>query len=265
LNNRIVRQWFLGAIVACAVAAFGAAPVRADQQVVRIGTEADYAPFEYKDANGKLQGFEIDLGNAMCTYAKLKCEYVNMAFDSMIAALQANKIDAVLSQMSITAAREKVVDFTKPLTITPARFIAKKGSGITDDPATFKGKTVAVQSGTTGEVYFNLKLKGIAEVKSYTGQDQAYADLTAGRVDAALADETIGFDWLKKAGTAAGFAFAGPELNNEEIFGKGAGIALRKGDPLRATLNAAFDAVVKDGTYKKINDEYFPFSILPKK
>jgi lysine/arginine/ornithine transport system substrate-binding protein len=265
LNNRIVRQVFLGAVAACTLAVFGAAPVRADQATVTIGTEADYAPFEYKDANGKLQGFEIELGNALCARAKLKCTYVNMAFDSMIAALQSKKIDAVLSQMSITPAREKVVDFTKPITITPARFIAKKGSGITEDPATLKGKTIAVQSGTTEENYYNTKLKGIAQVKVYTGQDEAYQDLSAGRVDAALADETIGFDWLKKTGKAAGFDFAGKELNDEAIFGKGAGIAIRKGDPLRLKLNAAFDAAVKDGTYKKINDEYFPFSILPAK
>lgn len=265
MNNKILRKWFVGALAACTVAAFGAAPVLADQQVVRIGTEADYAPFEYKDAGGKLQGFEIELGNKLCATAKLKCEYVNMSFDSMIAALKSKKIDAVLSQMSITPAREKVVDFTVPITITPARFIAKTGSGITDDPATLKGKTIAVQSGTTEETYYNLKLKGIAQVKTYTGQDEAYQDLLAGRVDAALADETIGFDWLKKAGKAAGFDYAGKELNDETIFGKGAGIAVRKGDPLRVKLNAAFAAAVKDGTYKKINDEYFPFSILPKK
>ncbi len=268
LKNPILRKCFTGALVAFvafAAAAVTPLPARADQQVVRFGTEPDYAPFEYKDANGQLRGFEIELGTKMCARAKLKCEFVNLSFDSMIAALQSKKIDAVLSQMSITPLREKVVDFTKPLTITPARFIAKKGSGISDDPATLKGKTIGVQSGTTAENYFNLKLKSIAQSKAYVGVDEAYQDLLSGRVDAVLADETINYDWLNKQGKAAGFDFAGKELNDQAIFGKGAGIALRKGDPLRLTLNAAFDAVVKDGTYKKINAEYFPFSILPTK
>jgi lysine/arginine/ornithine transport system substrate-binding protein len=265
LNNRIVRGWFAGALVALAFAFGTTAPARADQQVVRIGTEADYAPFEYKDAGGQLRGFEIELGTAMCAHAKLKCEWVNLSFDSMIAALQSKKIDAVLSQMSITPQREKVVDFTVPLTIAPARFIAKKGSGISDDPATLKGKTIGVQSGTTEESYYNQKLKGIAAVKVYQGQDEAYQDLMSGRIDAALADETIEYDWLQKQGKKAGFDYAGKELNDPAIFGKGTGIAVRKGDALRGTLNASFAAVVKDGTYKKINAQYFPFSILPPK
>jgi lysine-arginine-ornithine-binding protein len=265
MNDRIVKTWFAAALLALAAPFCTAAAVRADQPVVRIGTEADYAPFEYKDASGKLQGFEIQLGDAMCAKAHLKCEWVNLSFDSMIAALQSKKIDAVMSQMSITPAREKVVDFTDALTITPARFIAKKGSGISDDSATLKGKTIGVQSGTTEETYYNQKLKGIAEVKVYEGQDQSYQDLLAGRIDASLQDETIGYDWLKKQGTAAGFAYAGKELNDPNIFGKGSGMAVRKGDALRQELNGAFAIVVKDGTYKKINSEYFPFSILPAK
>ena len=263
MKDRIVKTWLAAALLALAAPFCTTGAARADQTTVRIGTEADYAPFEYKDASGKLQGFEIELGTAMCAKAHLQCQWVNLAFDSMIAALQTKKIDAVLSQMSITPAREKVVDFTDAITITPARFIAKKGSGISDDPATLKGKTIGVQSGTTEESYYNQKLKGIAEVKIYEGQDQSYQDLLAGRIDASLQDETIGYDWLKKQGKAAGFDYAGKELTDPAIFGKGAGIAVRKGDALRKVLNAAFAALVKDGTYKKINAEYFPFSILP--
>ncbi len=187
-----MKHWLFGALAAVGIAAaaqVNAAPTQGD--VVRIATEADYAPFEYKDANGTLKGFEIELGDAMCAAEHLKCEWVNMDFDSMIAALNAHKIDAVLSQMSITPERETKVAFTNPITLAPARFVAPVGSKITDDPATLKGKTLGVQSGTTHEAYARQKLAGIADIKVYQSQDEAFQDLKAGRIDATLADSTI--------------------------------------------------------------------------
>ncbi len=244
-----------------AVALTGAA--YAQEKSVKIGTEAAYAPFEYKDDKGELKGYEIELGNALCAAAKLKCEWVNADFDSLIPALNAHKIDAILSQMSITADRKKAVDFTNQVTVAPARFVAKSGSGITDDPASLKGKTIAVQSGTTHEKYVNEKLKGIATPKVYQGQDEAFLDVENGRADATLADATIEYDWIEKTGKAKGFDYAGKPLFDQEIFGDGTGIAVRKGDTaLLDSFNKALVAVTKDSTFKKINDKYFPFDIV---
>ena len=238
-------------------------PALAQDKVVKIGTEAAYAPFEYKDDSGTLKGYEIQLGDALCAAAKLKCEWVNADFDSLIPALQAHKIDAILSQMSITPEREKAVAFTNQVTVAPARFIAKDGSGITDDPASLKGKTVAVQSGTTHERYLEEKLKGVVTPKVYQTQDEAFLDVENGRADATLADATIEYDWLEKTGKAKGFAYAGKPLFDPEIFGDGTGIAIRKDD---AALKTAFDGALKtvgeSGDFKKINDQYFPFSII---
>lgn len=256
-----MRKWIVSLV---ALAGFATAAHAADK-VVRIGTEADYAPFEYKDADGKLQGFEIELGDKMCAIAKLKCEWVNMDFDAMIPALEANKIDAVLSQMSITDERKKSVDFTDVVTIAPASFVAKKGSGITDDPATLKGKTIGVQSGTTHETYLNQKLKDVVNVKVYQGQDEAYLDLQAGRIDATLADKTVEWDWLQKTGQKDGFDYAGKTLNDLAIYGVGTGIAVRKGDAeLRNAFNKALAETLKDGFYKTVNAKYFPFPIAGK-
>ncbi|HTR15524.1 MAG TPA: lysine/arginine/ornithine ABC transporter substrate-binding protein [Acetobacteraceae bacterium] len=255
-----MKYWLVGTVAAFSLIAIA----HAQDATVKIGTEADYAPFEYKDATGQLKGFEIELGNALCARAKLQCEYVNMDFDGLIPALGAHKIDAALSQMSITPERAKSVLFTSPVTSVEGRFIAPKGSGLSDDPATLKGKTIGVQSGTTHETYANQKLKGIAEIKVYQGQDQAFADLQAGRIDATLCDETIGYDWLQKAGKD-GYEFIGKPLTDKAIFGDGTGIALRKEDTaLAAKLNDALASLIKDGTYQKLNAEYFPFSIAPK-
>ena len=162
MKTPVLNSLTLGLLATLALT--GAA--RAQEKTVRIGTEAAYAPFEYKDDKGELKGYEIQLGNALCAAAKMKCEWVNADFDSLIPALNAHKIDAILSQMSITDDRKKAVDFTNQVTIAPARLVAKDGSGITDDPATLKGKTIAVQSGTTHEKYVTEKLAGIAVPRS---------------------------------------------------------------------------------------------------
>ena len=260
-----MKHWLFGLLAAAGIAAAAQVhPAFAQGDVVRIATEADYAPFEYKDASGKLKGFEIELGDAMCAAAHLKCEWVNMDFDSMIAALGAHKIDAVLSQMSITPAREEKVAFTNGITLAPARFVAPKGSNITDDPATLKGKVLGVQSGTTHETYARQKLGGIVDIKVYQGQDEAFQDLKAGRIDATLADSTIEYDWLQKDGKGD-FQYVGKALDDPTIFGTGTGIAVRKDDTkLLSELNAALAEVKTDGTFQKINAEYFPFNIEAK-
>lgn len=90
----------------------------------------------------------------------------------------------------------------------------------------------------------------------YDTQENAYLDLTSGRVDALLADKYVNYDWLK-SDAGKNYEFKGePVVDSDKI-----GIAVRKGDPLREKLNAALKEIIADGTYKKINDKYFPFSI----
>ena len=75
-----------------------------------------------------LQGFDIDLGNALCAQLKAKCVWVENAFDGLIPALQARKFDAIDSAMNINAKRSEQIDFTQPLYRTPAQLVARTGS-----------------------------------------------------------------------------------------------------------------------------------------
>lgn len=252
------------AIAACALMAFGAHA----EKVIKIGTLSDYAPFEYKDATGKLMGMEIEIGHAMCKSMKAKCEYVTMDFDALIPALKAKKIDAVMAQMSITDQRKRAVDFTNLFTLAPVQYVTKTGSSITEAPATLKGKIVGVQSGSTHEIYLTTRLpksKSGIEMKAYQTMDQIWLDLESGRVNAALADTTVAYDWLEKVGKSKGFGFAGQPVIDVGIFGEGTGIAVRKGDPLKNEFNQAISAVLKDGTFAAENKKVFPFSIAPTK
>ena len=256
-----LRLLAVAATLATAVG-FGTAPASAEEKVVRIGTEGAYPPFNEVDADGNLKGFDIDIAKALCEKMAVKCEFIAQDWDGIIPALKAKKYDAIVASMSITEDRKKEVDFTDKYYNTPSQFIAAKGTDVGQaTPADFKGKTLGAQSST---IQANM-LEGMykeSTVKLYGTVDELYADLSAGRVDAAFVDKLVSAEWL---GTDAGkgFDFVGPAMMEPtEYLGDGVGIAVRKGDDeLRLALNKAIAEILADGTYKAINDKYFPFSI----
>ncbi len=233
----------------------------AEMKKVRIGTEGAYPPFNSYDADKNLVGFDIDIAKAICEKMKADCTFVAQDWDGIIPALLANKYDAIIASMSITAEREKKVAFTNKYYNTPARFVAQKGSGITDtSPDALKGKVIGAQSSTTHSSYLEDIYKG-AEIKLYGTQDEANLDLASGRTDLVLADSIVLLEWMKTKDGAC-CEYVGKDVTSEKHFGKGAGIALRKEDTeLKAAMNKALAEIVADGTYEKINKKYFPFSI----
>jgi len=264
-----------------AVAAFGlmAGTASAEMKKVRIGTEGAYAPFNYIDSAGELQGFDVDIAKALCAAAKFDCEFVVQDWDGIIPGLLAEKYDAIVASMSITAERKEVVDFTTKYYLTPAKFIAKADSGLKilasgDEAGTvsdvkavtfnsdLKGKVVGVQSATTHENFLRDNLADMVEIRAYNTQEQANLDLVSGRVDLVLADSVVLDEGFLKTPEGKGFAFVGPGIVDPKWFGNGAGIAVRKTDgELRESLNDAIAQIRADGTYKKINDKYFDFDV----
>src|ERR1700741_1756651 len=127
------KNWNKLATLAFCAAAMtaGAAGVAhaADIKEIRFGVEASYAPFESKSPAGELQGFDIDVGNAVCAKLKARCVWVENSFDGLIPALEARKFNAINSDMTITDQRRQAIDFTDPIYTIPNQMIAKKGSG----------------------------------------------------------------------------------------------------------------------------------------
>jgi lysine/arginine/ornithine transport system substrate-binding protein len=237
------------------------AAMPARSETLRIGTEGAYPPFEYRDASGTLKGFDVDVGNALCARMQATCVWLPQDFDGLIPALKAGKVDLVISSLSMTPERAKAIDFTRSYYTSPSQYAALKSSGITDDPATLKGKVVGVQSGTIHEAYME-KMPDI-QSKAYNTVQEAELDLEAGRIDALLADKLIIYDWLAKAGTAKGFDFVGKPLSDPLVTGQ-IGIGVRKGDDaLKQKLNAAIEQLLADPAYDRMSAVYFPFSIRP--
>ncbi len=237
-----------------------------DWKTVRFGVDPSYAPFESKAPSGELVGFDIDLGNALCAKMGAKAVWVENDFDGMIPALQARKIDGILSSLAETEKRKRQIDFTDMLFATPTRMVAKTGSTLLPTPESLKGKSVGVEQGTVQETYAKTywEPKGVTIV-SYQNQDQVYADLRSGRLDSALQDEIQAQQGFLKSPQGEGFAFAGPDVVDDEILGKGSAIGLRKSDQdLKAALNQALKAIHQDGTYQELEKKYFDFDVAPK-
>ncbi|HLA30552.1 MAG TPA: ABC transporter substrate-binding protein [Pseudomonas sp.] len=234
-----------------------------DVQEVRFGVSPDSPPFELKMADGTLGGFDIDLGNAICAKLKAECVWVENDFDGMIPALRAKKFDGVLSSMSVTEKRQKQIAFSDKLFNAPVRMVAKKGSTLLPTVESLKGKRIGVQQGTTQETYAKTywEPQGVTVV-SYQNLDLSLADLLAGRVDATLQDAVQAEIGFLKTPRGRDFAFAGPTLNDQKTLGSGTAIGLRKEDvELRQLINQALAEMHQDGTYQRLEQKYFSFSL----
>lgn len=257
---RISTRLFAAASVA-AIALF-AGSAMADGEKLVIGTDSTYPPFEYVDASGQFLGFDMDIARALCAEMKADCSIVSSDWDGIIPALQAKKFDMIVSSMSITEEREKLVDFTNKYYNTPPAIAVPKDSPI-KDLAGLDGKTIGAQTSTTHANYAEKHMPK-AELKLYPTADEYKLDIGNGRVDAVIDDIVVLTEWVKSdAGTCC--KILTPLELDPVINGRGAGIAVRKGDTaLKDKLNNAIAAIRANGTYKKIQDQYFDFDVYGK-
>ncbi len=249
--------------LACAVitAGIGLIAGTASAEKIKIGTEGAYPPFNSLTADGKLEGFDVDIAQALCDEMKVKCEFVAQDWDGIIPALQAGKFDAIIASMSITPERLKQVDFTHKYYNTPPAIAAPKDTdikGVTKED--LAGKTIGAQASTT---HFNYSTATYTDstVKPYPTAQEYQLDLENGRLDAANDDVVVIQEFLDSPEGAC-CKLIGTITPVVEIHGPGAGIAIRKGeDKLREDFNAAIKAIRANGKYKEINDKYFKFDV----
>lgn len=226
---------------------------------IRIATEGAYAPFNMKNEQGELIGFDVEIAKALCAEMKADCTIVEQDWDGMIPALMGRKFDAIIASMSITEERLQSVDFTDPYYTNVLAFVAKEGAEFKTDKASLKGKTLGAQRATIAGQYLEDNLGDVVSVKLYDTQDNAYLDMKSGRLDGLVSDKFPAYDWIE-GGDGKGFEFKG-DIQTETV--DKIGIAIRKNqDELKMKFNKAIKAIVENGTYEKINAKYFPFSIF---
>ncbi len=243
----------LAASLALAVLAAAFPSLAAEK--LRIATTGDYPPFTYVDDAGELAGFDVDIALALCAELDTECEIVLEEWERLIPELRAGSFDAIAASMSITGKRRELVSFTDRYYSNVVRFVARKGSGF--DPADAAGTTIGAARATIASDWLEANLAGTATIELYSGQQDLYGDLVAGRLDAIFGDGLGSHAWLQGP-EGAGFEFVGEGYRLDE----GIGIAVRHEDAsLLSRLNAALEAILANGTYKRINARYFPFGI----
>jgi lysine/arginine/ornithine transport system substrate-binding protein len=251
----------------CAIG-MAAAPLAAQAREITtltFGVDPTYPPFESLSPKGDFLGFDVDLGRAICKQLNVRtCRFVAQNFDGIIPALQARKFDAILSSMTVTPERAQQVAFSSEMYNEPTALIVRKGSGLVPTAASLKGKSVGVEAGTIQETYAKTYWApaGVTVV-SYQGQDQVYADLLSGRLDASLQDSVEADYGFLRTPKGAGYQIGGDVTSDPKgVLGSYIAIAVRKDDPdLLKRINWAIAQLHKTGEYKIIEAKYFNFDV----
>jgi len=255
----MLKRTFLAALMGTALTATFGNATMAQTEKLRVGVEGNYPPFSMIAPDGKLQGFDIDIANAVCAEMKVECTFVQQEFDGIIPALNAKKFDLIVASMTITEARKKSVDFSDPYYDVPSRFVAKQGAFADHSPASLKGKKIVVLRNSPRASYLAENYKD-SEVVLAGKETEVYMELAVGRADVAFGSSVVSGEAFLKKPEGKGFAQLGPAIRIGA--GSGVGIAVRKDDSALVTrINAALKAIKANGTYKKLADKYFDFDI----
>jgi arginine transport system substrate-binding protein len=226
-------------------------------QTVRVATNPAYPPFESINSNGEIEGFDIDVMNAVCRQMKVTCAITGQPWDSLIPSLQLGKFDAIISAMNITDERKKEVDFTDAYYVNTMNFLGETTKKVDISTAGLKGKVVGVLRGTTAQYFLQAEYPQV-KLKTYANQLDSFLDFTSGRIDIVLADTPVVLGWLKENNTANKYAVFGGPISDIKHVGPGYGIALKKeNSELLAAFNKALAEIKANGDYEKIMRKYF--------
>lgn len=250
---------------------------------ITIATEGAYPPWNYTNADGSLGGYEIDLINVLCARMKVECSVVAQEWNGIIPGLTVGKYDAIIASMGVTEERKAVVAFSKPYAQAPNGFLTTGDNSLKDLPdagksfdlatggaeaeaelATLKDqladKVIGVQTGSTAATFVGEYFAGL-DVREYPSFEQLGLELTAGRIDLAVANVTA-FKAVIDANPAGALVFAGPTFKGG-VLGLGTtNVALRQGDTaLREAFDAAITGIGADGTNKALTEKWFGVDI----
>ena len=221
------------------------------EKVLRVGTNADFAPFEFQDADGKeYQGFDMDLIRAIGKEMGYKVEIQNINFDGLIPAMESGNIDLIASGMTINDERKAKVLFSEPYYQSGLTIIVKKDNTSINTFKDLTGKKVAVQIGTTSAK--EVKTLGNVEVKEFNSSADTFMELKAGGVDAVVNDRPVNDYYILKSGEKDVRAL--DELLTSEDYG----LAINKNNAdLQKKVNDALASLKKSGEYDKIFAKWF--------
>ena len=226
-------------ILATAAAALTSTMAFADaHSVVRMGTEGAYAPWNFLNDAGEVDGFERELGDELCLRAELTCEWVTNEWDSIIPNLVSGNYDVIIAGMSITDERDEIIDFTQAYTpADPTSFVALSMD------VDIEGGVIAAQTGTIQAGYIADQGWTLVE---FATPEETIAAVRGGEADAVFADKSFLVGAIEGQSELM-------LLEQEVSLGGGVGMGIRESDEeLKAAFDAAITSMKEDGTLNEL-------------
>jgi His/Glu/Gln/Arg/opine family amino acid ABC transporter permease subunit len=222
-------------------------PVKASG-VLRVGTEGVYSPFSYHDpATGQLVGYDVDVARAVADKLGVKVEFVETPWDSIFAALEANRFDVVANEVTINSERKQKYDLSEPYSVGEGVIVTRADDNSVKSLDDIKSKA-AGETATSN--WAQVARDHGARVEVVEGFTQAIKLLNQGRVDVVINDSIAVYAYLAETGdTSVKIATTTGEKSEQ-------GFAARKNSGLLPDLNKALDELRSDGTLANISQKY---------
>ena len=228
---------------------------------ITIATEGAFPPFNYLDRKGLPAGFEMELAQEACQRIKAECEFIALKWDELIPGLLEKKFDIIMSSMEVTRERRQRMGLSRRYYLSPGAFLAPKGAPYDGPPSLLRNKRIGIQKDSTHADWADKSFRRSAQLKRYASIQEALTALANEEVDAVFGDKAQLWLWSRKPEGKC-CELVGQDIKDTQTLGVGVAAGLRKEDAkLREALNKAFGEMMTDGTYKKINDKYFPFAL----
>ena len=230
--------------------------------VLRFVTEADYPPFNYRDEDGTLTGFNVDLARALCRELDINCEVNAVDWSKLVPSLREDEGDAAIASLAISPSTIEQVDFTDSYYATPAKFAARTASkidGVT--PENLEGRKIGVIAETSHEAYLR-HFYAESTIVTFASDEEARTALKEDKIDLLFGDAISLMFWINGSDSQGCCQFRGRGFLEAKYFGEGVGIAVNKGNiRLKEVLNYALARVRASGRYEELLLRYFPLAI----
>ncbi|MFN3209286.1 MAG: transporter substrate-binding domain-containing protein [Roseovarius sp.] len=210
----------------------------AQDKTIRLGTEGAYAPWNFVNDAGEIDGFERELGDELCARAELTCEWVKNDWDSIIPNLVGGNYDAIIAGMSITDERDEVIDFTQNYTPPDPSAYAAMSDGVDVAAGVIAAQTGTIQAGYVSE--------SGATLVEFATPEETIAAVKNGEADAVLADKSF---LAPIVAEDSEMMFVGDDVP----LGGGVGMGLRESDTeLKEKFDAAIQSMKDDGSLNEM-------------
>lgn len=231
--------------------------IEKDKKVV-IGLDDTFVPMGFKDDEGKIVGFDVDLAKAVFDEYGITAEFQPIEWSMKENELQNGTIDLIWNGYTVTDSRKKKVSFSQPYLTNEQVLVTKKSSNITSD-ADMKDKVLGAQEGSSGYEGFTKEPEKLMDIVKdndatlYAGFNEAFIDLKNDRIDGLLIDRVYADYFLKQDGTMDDYNIFNAGFSEEDF-----AVGARKGDKeLVDKINEGFDKIQEDGKFAEITQKWF--------